>query len=165
MILLSLVLALADPTPPPAPAVPAVTAAPAAPADHCKPDAPSVEHPCLDLEHRRLRFAPIVFDIDKSTLRPTSRPILEELVALILRHPELSRLEIRNHRDHVLSEHYGHELTANRARAIMSYLIQRGVPPQRLSARGYADTQPLVRGRSPLNRRTEIVILDPPTPQ
>lgn len=156
MLALSLVqlLALADPAAPPAPAE-----------DQCKPDAATVEHPCIDLEHKRLRFAPIYFDFDKSTIRVASRPALQELAALIRRHPELHRLDIRNHRDHDSSPPHSRELTQDRARAVLSFLIQQGVPPAQLTAQGYADSQPLVAGRSPLNRRTEILILDPPKPQ
>jgi len=55
------------------------------------------------------------------------------------------------------------ELSERRARAIVEYLVERGVPPQRLVARGNGAANPVAPNATPegraLNRRTDIVFI------
>jgi chemotaxis protein MotB len=55
------------------------------------------------------------------------------------------------------------ELSTDRATAVVRYLISRGLPAPRVSATGYADTQPLVPDSDPasvtVNRRVDVVVL------
>lgn len=60
------------------------------------------------------------------------------------------------------------ELSTRRATNVLRYLIDKGVPPERLSASGYADTKPVVTPEIPdyekeryKNRRVSITILFP----
>lgn len=139
-----------------------VAALPAQIDDRCAPAATALEHPCIDQDGRRLLFPPLEFEFNKAKLRPKSLPILVELAALILRHPELGRLEIQNHRESdPLKSWQSRDITQDRAHEVQRELIKHAVPPERLIAKGYGDSRPLVRGRSPLNRRTEILIVGP----
>jgi chemotaxis protein MotB len=55
------------------------------------------------------------------------------------------------------------ELSTDRATTVVRYLISQGMPAAKLSATGYADTQPLVPNSDPtavsVNRRVDIVVL------
>jgi chemotaxis protein MotB len=55
------------------------------------------------------------------------------------------------------------ELSADRATTVVRYLITRGLTPTRVSATGYADTQPLIPDSDPaavtVNRRVDVVVL------
>lgn len=56
------------------------------------------------------------------------------------------------------------ELSSNRAIRVLKYLVEQGVPPERISAAGYAEFQPVApndteEGRR-LNRRVDIVIVE-----
>ena len=56
------------------------------------------------------------------------------------------------------------ELSSNRAIRVLKYLVEQGVPPERISAAGYAEFQPIApndteEGRR-LNRRVDIVIVE-----
>ena len=55
------------------------------------------------------------------------------------------------------------ELSTDRATTVVRYLISQGMPAGKLSATGYADTQPLVPNSDPsavtVNRRVDIVVL------
>jgi NitT/TauT family transport system substrate-binding protein len=55
------------------------------------------------------------------------------------------------------------ELSERRARAIVDYLVQRGVPPQRLIARGNGSANPVAPNATPegraQNRRTDILFI------
>jgi OmpA-OmpF porin, OOP family len=55
-------------------------------------------------------------------------------------------------------------LSDRRARAVMDFLADQGVPRSRMSARGYGDSQPIadnsqVKGRT-MNRRTVFLVLE-----
>ena len=78
-------------------------------------------------------------------------------------YPE-TRLRIEGHTDNTGSEAANLRLSRERARAVASYLIARGISENRLIAKGYGSTQPIDdnstdagRGR---NRRIEISYLD-----
>ena len=56
------------------------------------------------------------------------------------------------------------ELSSSRAIRVLKYLVEQGVPPERISAAGYAEFQPIApndteEGRR-LNRRVDIVIVE-----
>lgn len=146
----------APPVPPPAP--PAT--------DSCAAGAAPVLDPCIDLQRRQILFPPLLFEINKRTLRPQSLPTLDQLAALILRHPELGPLEIRYHSAYIPGqEHRSLDLPRVRAEELQQFFIAKGVPRDRLSARGFHGTQPIVQPpSSDKNRRAEIVILPPRAP-
>jgi outer membrane protein OmpA-like peptidoglycan-associated protein len=110
----------------------------------------------------------VVFDIGKATLRPTSLALLDRL-AVFLRDPAQAHLraEIQVHTDPRGDESYrSARPTQQRARSVMRYLVERaGIPPGRLTAKGFGSTRPLVpndtaAGRA-RNRRTEVLLVDP----
>ena len=74
------------------------------------------------------------------------------------------RFEIRGHTDNVGSEQANLALSQARADAVRDWLVSRGVPAERLDARGYGETLPLYTYRTPKgregNRRIEIASLD-----
>ena len=84
---------------------------------------------------------PVRFDLGKATLAVATRPIVDELVAILIAHPTL-RLEIQGH--YFEAPHRARSLSRDRAAAVRDYLISRGVDPARLEARGYGETRPLV---------------------
>jgi outer membrane protein OmpA-like peptidoglycan-associated protein len=82
-------------------------------------------------------------------------------VARILKeHPVLVRLEIAGHTDSRGAHDYNVQLSQDRAEAVRRYLVEKGVEPSRLVAKGYGPDQPIdtndtVAGRQK-NRRTEF---------
>ncbi|HLK96207.1 MAG TPA: OmpA family protein, partial [Hymenobacter sp.] len=103
----------------------------------------------------------IFFDFDKATLRKESTGELQRLQKLLTDMPAL-RLEISGHTDNVGNNAYNKDLSQRRAKAVVDYLIQKGVPKDRLTFAGYGDTQPVApnstkAGRQQ-NRRTEFKV-------
>lgn len=156
LLLLSVPDAGIPPVPPPAPPS----------ADSCAAASAPVLEPCIDLQKRQLLFPPLLFEIEKRTLRPQSFVTLDKLAALILRHPELGPLEIRYHSAYIPGQEYRSlDLPRARAEEVQQFFIAKGVPRERLSARGFKGTQPIVQPpSSDKNRRTEIIILPPRAP-
>jgi outer membrane protein OmpA-like peptidoglycan-associated protein len=106
-----------------------------------------------------LAAAGIEFDGGSAELRADSVPVLEELRDIVQRCPSL-RVEIAGHTDDSGGARENLALSQRRAEAVMEYLVQHGVALRRLTARGYGEDQPLVRGTTPearvRNRRIEI---------
>jgi len=103
----------------------------------------------------------IFFDTGKFELRPESVVELQKLVELLQRNLRI-RIEISGHTDNVGAFEYNLELSRNRARSVLQFLVAAGVAHDRLSFEGYADTLPIdtnltEQGRAN-NRRTEFRI-------
>ncbi|WP_324675959.1 OmpA family protein [Hymenobacter sp. GOD-10R] len=103
----------------------------------------------------------IFFDTGKATLRKESTNELERLQKLLTDMPDL-RLEISGHTDNVGKAEYNKDLSQRRAKAVVDYLITKGVDKGRLTSAGYGDTQPVSTNQTKagrqLNRRTEFKV-------
>lgn len=104
----------------------------------------------------------IFFDVDKYALKDESKVELNKLIQFLSSNPKI-KIEIGGHTDNTGDNTKNIALSANRAKAVKDYLIAAGVPENRLSSKGYADTQPIAdnktaEGRAQ-NRRTEIKIM------
>lgn len=108
----------------------------------------------------RLILRNIFFDFDKADLKPESEVELTEVLRLLRENPRW-RVEVEGHTDSVGSAAYNQILSQKRAEAVRGYLIQRGIPASRITARGYGATRPIADNRTEagraLNRRTEIL--------
>jgi outer membrane protein OmpA-like peptidoglycan-associated protein/tetratricopeptide (TPR) repeat protein len=105
----------------------------------------------------------IFFDTGKSNLRPESTNELTRLLKLMNDIPKL-RIEISGHTDNVGSKKSNEQLSERRAKAVVDYLISKGVSASRLEYKGYGDTQPVSPNDTPQgrqqNRRTEFKVLN-----
>jgi peptidoglycan-associated lipoprotein len=91
--------------------------------------------------YRPVRIENIFFEFDKATILPESYPALEELHKLFLDNPHIV-VEISAHTDRIGSDEYNQQLSEKRAEAVVNYLKQQGVDPERLVAKGYGKSQP-----------------------
>jgi len=101
----------------------------------------------------------ILFDSGKWNIKPGMSPILDEVVAVFQTHPTL-RVEIQGYTDSMGNANYNKTLSANRAKAVMAYFVQKGVNPKRLSAAGFGEARPIAsndtsEGRA-MNRRVQL---------
>lgn len=102
------------------------------------------------------------FDTGKATLRPESFVALNDL-AEFLTHKKKIVLEVAGHTDDVGDDEANMKLSQARAETVMKYLTGKGIAKERLTARGYGETQPAATNDSDegrqLNRRTEVRII------
>lgn len=101
------------------------------------------------------------FDVNSATIDSTSYKELNRLAEIMLEDSEL-RLIIRGHTDNTGNPNDNLELSVNRANAVKDYLVQQGVPADRIVALGYGDTKPIApndteEGRTK-NRRIELLL-------
>lgn len=105
----------------------------------------------------------IFFDFNKATLRDLSIAELDNLVKLLkVDYPKMV-IEIGGHTDNKGSLKYNTDLSEARAKAVVDYLIGKGVEASRLSYKGYAFNEPIAtndteEGRQQ-NRRVEFKII------
>lgn len=103
----------------------------------------------------------IFFDTDKFDLKQESTAELKKLTELLTKNPTL-KIEISGHTDNKGAKAYNQTLSQNRAKAVYDYLIANGISSNRLTYKGYGDTQPIAdntteEGRAK-NRRTEFKV-------
>jgi outer membrane protein OmpA-like peptidoglycan-associated protein len=110
----------------------------------------------------RMILKNIFFEFGKSTLKSESYIQLDNVVLLMQSTPGL-RIEISGHTDNVGSAKANQKLSEDRSRAVVDYLVSRGVELVRLEYKGYGFSQPVAsnsttEGRSQ-NRRVEFKII------
>lgn len=107
----------------------------------------------------------VYFDTDKSSVKPESKPALDNVSTLLKAFPSM-KIEVRGHTDNMnktKDPDYNKKLSQKRADAVKQELIKRGFAADRINAAGYGETVPIADNTSDegkaLNRRTEFVIL------
>ncbi|MBK9532722.1 MAG: OmpA family protein [Chitinophagaceae bacterium] len=104
----------------------------------------------------------IFFETGKFELQNESRSELDKLVALLHDNPNL-KIQIDGHTDNVGQEKENLLLSANRAKAVVDYLLNKSITVQRLSYKGFGSTKPLSDNKTEagkaLNRRTELSVI------
>ncbi|MEO8146396.1 MAG: carboxypeptidase regulatory-like domain-containing protein [Bacteroidia bacterium] len=114
-----------------------------------------------------VRIENIYYDLNKYNIRPDAATELNKLVAVLRKYPNM-KIELRSHTDSRASDAYNLTLSDNRAKAAIAYIISQGIDKNRLTGKGYGETQLLNRCKNgvkcteeehQLNRRTEFKIL------
>ena len=94
----------------------------------------------------------INFATNSAEILPSSEPLMTEIADVLLRNPDLMKIEIQGHTDNTGRPAANMELSQNRANSVRDWLVAHGVGSARLEARGYGDTNPLVPNITPSNR-------------
>ena len=92
---------------------------------------------------RPIELPNILYDFGKWDLRPESMVSLDKLVETLFDNPNVT-IELMSHTDSRDTEEYNQTLSQRRAQVVVQYLIDKGVEPERLSARGYGESTPKV---------------------
>ncbi|MHB1052786.1 MAG: OmpA family protein [Thiobacillus sp.] len=108
---------------------------------------------------RRLVLEGVNFNFDKSALRPEDIAIIDQNAADLKEWGDID-VEVSGHTDSRGSDKYNMGLSLRRADAVRDYLITKGISADRLTAKGYGESQPLEsndtdEGRFK-NRRVEL---------
>jgi outer membrane protein OmpA-like peptidoglycan-associated protein len=101
----------------------------------------------------------VFFETGSAALKPESVTELDRLAQLLSETPEL-RIQINGHTDNVGNSAANQLLSEARAKAVLDYLIGKGVGAERLRFRGFGAGKPIDTNDTPegraLNRRTEF---------
>lgn len=85
----------------------------------------------------------IFFEFGKATLTPESSTALDKLVKILNDNPNIT-IEIGAHTDRVGSAEGNLQLSGKRAQSVVDYLVKKGIEAERLTAKGYGKSQPVV---------------------
>lgn len=104
----------------------------------------------------------IYFDHDRADFLPRSYRELNTLLNIMRKNPNM-RIEIHGHTDDVGTDDYNYQLSLSRAYAVVEFLTENEIAPERVVARGYGSDAPLdtnetADGRQK-NRRVEFLVL------
>jgi len=109
----------------------------------------------------------ILFDFNSYALRPESRETLRELANNFRQYPD-EAVSVEGHTDNVGGDEYNQRLSEQRAGSVRDYLVDQGVPTERVSAVGFGKNQPKASNDTPegrqINRRVEIHIRSTQSP-
>lgn len=102
----------------------------------------------------------IHFEFNKAKIRPESFPVLDAVVEVLNRAPDI-RIEVQGHTDNRGSANYNKGLSDKRSASVKQYLVSHGIEPSRLTSKGYGFDRPLVPNDTDqnraLNRRVQFV--------
>lgn len=112
---------------------------------------------------------PIYFDLDKSDIREDAAIEIEKVVRIMKKYP-LINIDLGSYTDSRAPDDYNMKLSERRATSSRDWMIDRGINPERITAKGYGETQLVnecsndvkcTEAQHQLNRRTEFVIVNP----
>lgn len=109
----------------------------------------------------------IYYDLNKSFVREGAKPELNKVISYMKEYPTI-KIELKSHTDSRGNKEYNQALSQKRAEAAADYIIKGGISPDRITAKGYGESQPVnecVDGvncseeQHQQNRRTEITVV------
>lgn len=108
----------------------------------------------------KLVLTGVNFDFDMAVIRSDDFDKLDRDVAT-LREWGNVKVEVAGHTDSIGTDEYNMGLSLRRADAVRNYLVDKGIPAERLTVKGYGESQPVAdnatsEGRFQ-NRRVELV--------
>lgn len=110
-----------------------------------------------------VRLNDVNFATNSSVLNSKSMLVIDELKRYLAAKPNM-KIAIHGHTDNVGDPKENLQLSKDRAKEVMDYLIFEGIDPSRLTFQGFGETQPKASNSSEsgraTNRRVEFVILE-----
>ncbi|WP_413999997.1 OmpA family protein [Flavobacterium sp. W1B] len=109
----------------------------------------------------------IYFDFDKSVVRKEAAFELEKILDVMKQYPKM-KIEVRSHTDSRQTAQYNLALSDRRAKSTVAWLIKNGISADRLSGKGYGESQLLNKCSDGVkcseqehqaNRRSEFIIV------
>ncbi len=125
---------------------------------------PPPETPRVVVTTQKLELKDVVyFDTGKATIKPQSYGLLDEVAQALKNHEEVKKVSIDGHTDSTGKAKANQKLSQARAEAIRAYLVQKGIEPTRLEAKGFGQTKPIASNKTKAgrekNRRVEFNVV------
>jgi len=119
-----------------------------------------------DKDRLIIKTDPIYFDYNMWYIRKESKVVLGRVVTLMNKYPGMV-IEIGSHTDSRGNAKFNEELSQKRAGSTREFIIQSGIDSNRVTAKGYGESVPIIKCKTDdacseedheLNRRSEFVI-------
>lgn len=120
---------------------------------------PEVKKELLNLFRKALQG--IQFETAQYRIMPVSYKILNQIAGVLIANPTYM-VEIRGHTDNAGKSAVNLTLSTNRSKAVMNFLINKGIAAERMTAMGFGDLLPVATNKTAAgkatNRRVEFVV-------
>ena len=141
----------------------AIRYVPVLPGKVARDETPQEKSPAQLEAGRIVILKPIPFAVNKSVLLPEAAPVLDAVADLLSKQKKIKHVEIEGHTDSDGSDKRNLKLSQARAEAVKNYLTQKGIETNRLEAKGWGETQPVLPNTSQenksKNRRVEFHVV------
>ena len=116
---------------------------------------------------KTLNIPIIYFDLDKSAIRKDAAFELEKILSVMQLNPKM-KIDVRSHTDSRQTNKYNEKLSDRRAKATVEWLIKNGITSDRLTGKGYGESQLVnkcadgvkcTEEEHQVNRRSEFIIV------
>ena len=111
------------------------------------------------IEEIEKNFNAAKFESGKAVLNDDAKFVLHDLVKILDKQPQI-RLKIVGHASDEGDAKFNQKISEKRAKAVVDFLISRGIDPDRLEYEGKGSSEPLEEGNREVNRRTQIIVLE-----
>lgn len=129
----------------------------------CPPKKAAIKAGKIDIKER------VFFDTGKATIQKRSHELLDDVAKLIVANPGVGVVVVEGHTDSLGPAAFNKKLSQARAEAVKTYLVEKGVPAERLEAVGHGSEKPTAPNDTPqgrdANRRVEFTVQGVPAAQ
>jgi len=114
------------------------------------PPPPKKEEP--KVKRTKPVFDHVLFDFDKSTIKPEAEPVLGNVIESLKKYPKDTVL-LEGHTCNIGTDEYNMGLGQRRADAVKKYLVEHGIDESRISTKSLGESKPAVANDTPANRK------------
>lgn len=111
------------------------------------------------IEEIEKNFNAAQFAVGKADLNDDAKFVLYDLVKILEKQPQVN-LKIVGHTSDEGDAKFNQKLSEDRAKAVVDFLISRGVAADRLQYEGKGSSEPLDPNNRDVNRRTQIIVVE-----
>lgn len=102
----------------------------------------------------------VLFNFNKATLKPEGQQALDQLYTQLSNmDPKDGSAVVLGYTDRIGSEAYNQQLSEKRAQSVVDYLVAKGIPAGKISARGMGESNP-VTGNTCDNVKARAALID-----
>lgn len=128
--------------------------------DGCPDESKIFVHACPKIEIPEV----LHYESGDPMIKPGWKAMLDAIADVIITNPMILRVEVAAHTDQKGMSQYNLKMSRERAEAVVSYLVKKGVKKEILSAAGYGEECPMNYGSSEesfaKNKRIEFKLLE-----
>jgi len=147
-----------------------IVGTPPAPPPPPPPPPPKKEEPPppparVEIRNNKIEFKEkIQFEVNKSVILPTSFSLLDEITKIIKDNAHIKKIAIEGHASSEGDPKRNLTLSDERSKSVMKYIVDKGIDPKRMTAKGFGITKPIADNATEdgkeKNRRVEFNIVE-----
>jgi len=127
------------------------------PVEEAAPAPQAAPEPVAAMPRQINLSADTLFAFNKATLKPAGKTTLDDLVR-DLNAAKFDQILVIGHTDRIGSASYNQKLSVRRADSVKDYLVSKGIPADKISAKGVGKSQPVTKPGECVGRKSPKLI-------